>query len=150
MFASLRYIQTHHAYAPIDGQPDQNPRQPNATSRADELPNGATTVATPGPHGQIVAETVADGQEPIPDSPEDFQAALKELARDLILKEQQIEYLIGVLPGIGTSERDQNARIRSLEVELRDAEKESQAAIRQKNEMLALLGQLAANCKRVY
>ncbi|KAK8217352.1 Mediator of RNA polymerase II transcription subunit 21 [Zalaria obscura] len=42
-------------------------------------------------------------EEPVPDSPEVFQAALRELARDLIMKEQQIEHLIGVLPGIVTS-----------------------------------------------
>ena len=151
MFASLRYIQTHHAYGQIEGQPDQDPyaSQTTAADRAEDLPNGSVNTQTPGLIS-VNRATTADAQDAVPDSPADFQVALKELARDLILKEQQIEYLIGVLPGIGTSERDQSARIQTLEGELREAEKERQAAALQKDEMLGLLGQLAAKCKRVY
>lgn len=58
-------------------------------------------------------------QPPLPDSPQLFLYRQKELARDLIIKEQQIEYLIGRLPGIGSSEAEQEARIRELESELR-------------------------------
>ena len=58
---------------------------------------------------------------PEPDTPEVFASRQRELARDLIIKEQQIEYLISVLPGIGSSEADQEARIRELESELRSA-----------------------------
>lgn len=61
-------------------------------------------------------------QPPVPDSPQLFLYRQKELARDLIIKEQQIEYLIGRLPGIGSSEAEQEARIRELESELRQVE----------------------------
>lgn len=36
------------------------------------------------------------------------------------MKEQQIEYLIGKLPGLGSSEVEQEARIKELEGELRE------------------------------
>lgn len=44
--------------------------------------------------------------------------------RDLVIKEQQIEYLVKVLPGIGTSEQEQEERIRSLEKELRQVQEQ--------------------------
>lgn len=88
--------------------------------------------------------------EPVSDNPEVFQAALRELARDLIMKEQQIEHLISVLPGIGTSEKDQNTRIQELEVELREAEEQRKGAMQEREEMLNVLGELAAQCKRIH
>ena len=39
---------------------------------------------------------------------------MEELARDMIVKSKQIEVLITTLPGIGVSEDDQQARLRSL------------------------------------
>jgi len=158
MFASLRYVQTHHSYATIEGQPDQNPHPPpappshNAGPAAVATTNGTSNAnegkASDAPQGD--AQNAATEQEQVPDHPEVFQAALRELARDLVMKEQQIEYLISVLPGIGTSERDQNARIQALEVELREVEEEGKTAAKEKDGMLDMLGQLVANCKRVY
>ncbi|RJE16963.1 hypothetical protein PHISCL_10700, partial [Aspergillus sclerotialis] len=59
---------------------------------------------------------------PAPDSPRTFASRQRELARDLVIKEQQIEYLISVLPGIDSSETQQEERIRELEKELREVE----------------------------
>lgn len=66
---------------------------------------------------------------PEPDSPHTFASRQRELARDLIIKEQQIEYLISVLPGIGTSEAEQEAKIRELEVQLREVEEKREAKV---------------------
>ncbi|GAM84550.1 hypothetical protein ANO11243_025460 [Dothideomycetidae sp. 11243] len=115
MFASLRYINTHHSFASIQGQPDQQPNQKNE-----------------------------DGSAPV------FQANLRELARDLVVKEQQIEYLIKVLPGIGNSARDQNERIQRLEQELKDVEAERKQAAVERDEMLGTVEQLAKGCRRVH
>ena len=149
MFASLRYIQTNHPYALIEGQPDQNP---HPSTNAATSTNGTAAKATADAEAATQTQNGDgnDSQEPVPDAPEVFQASLRELSRDLIMKEQQIEYLIGVLPGIGTSEADQNARIKSIEKELRDTEVERKAALRERDTMLDVLGQLGANCKRVY
>jgi mediator of RNA polymerase II transcription subunit 21 len=72
---------------------------------------GSTAVLMPGQGDP--------NQPPMPDPPALFAYRQKELARDLIIKEQQIEYLISRLPGIGSSEAEQEARIRELEGELR-------------------------------
>jgi mediator of RNA polymerase II transcription subunit 21 len=49
----------------------------------------------------------------------------------LIIKEQQIEYLIGRLPGIGSSEAEQEARIHELEGELRLVERDRERKSRE-------------------
>ena len=149
MFASLRYIQTHHSYAHIEGQPDQNPYTNGNSQSGGAGDAQATDGAVADGANQLSLGAVKD-EGPTPDSTEVFQASLRELARDLILKEQQIEYLITVLPGIDNSERDQNDRIHALEKELRQIEEERKTAMRSKEDMLGVLSELAANCKRVY
>lgn len=100
-----------------------------ASAGAGAAAAGAAQSPVPPPTQQPGAEPGAvEGEDPSllpqPDSPRTFAARQRELARDLIIKEQQIEYLISVLPGIGASEAEQEARIRELETQLREAEKE--------------------------
>lgn len=83
-----------------------------------------------------------------PDPPDVFQAAQRELAQDLILKEQQIEYLISSLPGLGNSERDQEQAIRQLEEELKAAEEERKEALKEREEVLQRLDAVIRTIKR--
>lgn len=78
----------------------------------------------------------------------EFKAGQKELAQDLILKEQQIEYLISVLPGLENSEKDQERMIGELEEELRVAEERRREAVREKEEVLARLEGVIRSIKR--
>jgi mediator of RNA polymerase II transcription subunit 21 len=48
-----------------------------------------------------------------------------------VIKEQQIEYLISVLPGIDSSEAEQERKIRELERELRGAEEEREQRMKE-------------------
>lgn len=155
MFASIRYIQTRHQFAAIPHQPDMSdpaaptapaPLQPNAD------PNTLTASAAEqrGPDAAALQQPQNPDQPPGPDDPVTFQAALKELARDLVLKEQQIEYLISVLPGIGESEANQSQRIQALEKELSEADEERKIALAEREAMLVKLAALAGECKRVY
>ncbi|KAE8148378.1 mediator complex, subunit Med21 [Aspergillus avenaceus] len=99
-------------------QPAQIPGQPH--------PSAETGQATPGGTG------AADPNlPPVPDSPRTFASRQRELARDLVIKEQQIEYLISVLPGIDSSEAEQEKRIRELERELRGAEEQRESRVRE-------------------
>ncbi|KAG9672164.1 hypothetical protein KCU95_g17041, partial [Aureobasidium melanogenum] len=153
MFASIRYIQTRHQFASIPDQPDMSePTAPNAP--APLQPNAAPNTLTASAAEQGGPNAALQPQDPThppgPDDPATFQAALRELARDLVLKEQQIEYLISVLPGIGESEANQSQRIQALERELREADEERKVALAEREAMLDKLGGLAAECKRVY
>lgn len=130
MYASLSYVQTRHPYASIEGQPSQAPApttnstNPNATNE-----NGEQST-------------------PPPETPVAFESAMRELAQDLVVKEQQIEYLVNSLPGIGTSEAQQERRMRELEVELRAAEKERAAAEVEKETMVEGLGKVLVGVRR--
>lgn len=77
-----------------------------------------------------------------------FKAAQRELAQDLILKEQQIEALISTLPGLDNSEKDQEDLIRQLEEELKVAEEERKAAVKEKEAVLARLESVIRSVKR--
>ncbi|KAL1883821.1 hypothetical protein VTK73DRAFT_8357 [Phialemonium thermophilum] len=77
-----------------------------------------------------------------------FQAGQLELARDLIIKEQQIEYLISSLPGLENSERDQEQCIKDLEEELKVAEAQRLDAVKEKDEVLAKLDQVLRLIRR--
>lgn len=78
----------------------------------------------------------------------EFKAGQKELAQDLILKEQQIEYLISSLPGLDNSEEDQEKLIRQLEEELKVAEEKRKEAVNDKEEVLAKLDEVIRSVKR--
>jgi mediator of RNA polymerase II transcription subunit 21 len=77
-----------------------------------------------------------------------FKKNQKELAQDLIIKEQQIEFLISSLPGIGSSEEAQEKRIRELEGELAAAEEERRKAVAEKEVVLQRLDEVIRSIKR--
>ncbi|KAI4162494.1 MAG: hypothetical protein LQ342_003909 [Letrouitia transgressa] len=103
-YASLRYLSSHHDSSPLDPQSNNQPPYP----ASDTAPTQRV------------------------DSPADFKAAQKELAQDLVTKTKQIEYLIRVLPGLESSEQQQEERIGRLEMELREAEAERNRAVKEK------------------
>jgi mediator of RNA polymerase II transcription subunit 21 len=77
-----------------------------------------------------------------------FKAGQRELAQDLILREQQIEYLISILPGLDHSEEDQEQRIQKLEEELKAVEAKRKVAVKEKEILLAKLDEVIRNVKR--
>lgn len=64
------------------------------------------------------------------------------------MKEQQIELLISVLPGLDNSEMDQERMIRQLEDELKVAEEKRREAVKEKEEVLARLEGVIRSVKR--
>ncbi|KAI5288656.1 RNA polymerase II mediator complex subunit [Ascosphaera aggregata] len=144
-YASLCYITTYHDHSPaiVPDVPSYAPRQ---TKIPKNPPPGVTQVPQPlqlPPDEQAaqdrdkaerkakIKNAIEQGQPipsealptgPQPDPPHLFQRRMRELARDLILKEQQFEYLVGMLPGAERSEDEQVRRIKELGEELRGVE----------------------------
>jgi mediator of RNA polymerase II transcription subunit 21 len=69
-------------------------------------------------------------------SPEQFQEDIKEFARDIVLKQQQMEALIANLPGLNVSEKQQVERMKQLEKELEGLEGERLEAVKEKEVLL--------------
>jgi mediator of RNA polymerase II transcription subunit 21 len=92
LYASLRYLTSHHTSSPLPSQPPSLPSDINPAQ--------------------------------LPDSPQTFESAKRELAQDLVFKAKQIEYLVGRLPGVENSKEAQEGRIAELEEVLRKSERE--------------------------
>ncbi|CAK96394.1 uncharacterized protein An02g02200 [Aspergillus niger] len=102
--------------------PASAPQAAQSQSQASPPPPDTANPQTGGQHADQQQQSPDGEGLPAPDSPATFAARQRELARDLVIKEQQIEYLISVLPGIDSSEAEQERRIRELEGELRIVE----------------------------
>ena len=135
--ASFYYIERHHdleTFGPNDKVPELKDQPKEGKLKASH------PVPPTHPHTNIPkVDTFA---------PEVFQAGQLELARDLITKEQQIEYLISSLPGLDNSERDQEQSIRDLEEELKVAEAQRLEAVKEKDEVLLKLDQVLKGIRR--
>lgn len=98
---------------------------------ADKSENAAAQNAT-----QPAASSDAPPAQP---TKEQFDADLKDMAKDLVVKSQQIELLIANLPGVNSSEAEQMQRMKDLERELEDLEGERQHAVLEKERLLRLV-----------
>ncbi|GMF81507.1 unnamed protein product [Aspergillus oryzae] len=117
------------AGAPAGSQ--ASPQQQSAQIPGQQQQGGGDAGQTPGAGGGTGGAGADPNLPPAPDSPRTFASRQRELARDLVIKEQQIEYLISVLPGIDSSEAEQERRIKELEKELRSAEEDREQRVRE-------------------
>jgi mediator of RNA polymerase II transcription subunit 21 len=142
--ASLFHINQHHDYKTLG--PTDTVRQEsksdgeNVQREQDSMILSANLLST-GIFGLIVLQV-----EPLP--ADQFSADQQQLARDMIEKEQMIEGLITLLPGLKNNEQDQERRIKQLEEELKIAEQERKQAVKGKEEVLARLDAVIRSVKR--
>jgi mediator of RNA polymerase II transcription subunit 21 len=142
--ASLFHINQHHDYKTLG--PTDTVRQEsksdgeNVQREQDSMILSANLLST-GIFGLIVLQV-----DPLP--ADQFRADQQQLARDMIEKEQMIEGLITLLPGLKNNEQDQERRIRQLEEELKIAEEERKQAVKGKEEVLARLDAVIRSVKR--
>lgn len=141
MYASLRYIDTRHPFLPIEGQPDftGSTDAPSSDNVDGEVTANRATSQDPTGASAEQSQQIQVASEPARDTPQLFQQRLKELAQDLVAKGSQIEHLIDTLPGIGTSQRDQEARMKELETQLQEVEAERVEAALEKERLLERL-----------
>lgn len=137
--AAFYYVERHHdleQFGPGDKIPDL---------KADQPKEGSNMRSPPQP--PLTARLTCVGAVETLD-PETFKAGMTELARDLIIKEQQIEYLVSTLPGLLNSERDQLQMMRDLEEELMAAEAQRLEAVKERDEVLAKVDRLLMTTTR--
>ncbi|KAK7728227.1 RNA polymerase II mediator complex subunit [Cytospora paraplurivora] len=104
---------------------------------------------TLGPNDKIrEVKPEEDRKEILPIPADEFKAGQIELARDLIVKEQQIEFIVSSLPGLENNAEAQERSIRELEEELRTAEAQRRTAIREMNAVQEQLDQVIRGTKR--
>ncbi|KAI1840082.1 hypothetical protein JX265_013004 [Neoarthrinium moseri] len=107
------------------------------------------SLETLGPGDQVRESNKEPEQNEVDPHPADvFKAAQVELAQDLITKEQQIEYLISILPGLDNSEQDQERNIKELEEELKVAEAQRQEAVKERKEIMGRLDTVIRSIRR--
>lgn len=83
-----------------------------------------------------------------PYTKKEFEDGQRELAKDLIVREQQIELLISSLPGLENTTEDQQKRIAELEEELRKEEEKRAKAVKEKDVMLQKLEEVIRSIRR--
>ncbi|KAI9830946.1 MAG: hypothetical protein M1819_005329 [Sarea resinae] len=137
-YASIRYINT---YPPSPSNSNSNTSHPPPNPAPTTSPSN--NISPNNNNNNNTATTTT------PPPPPTLPSALRELSRDLILKEQQIEYLISVLPGIGSSQLEQEARLRVLEREVREAEEERRKAVAERDRLVGVLGDVIVGVRRV-
>lgn len=143
MFASLHYISEHHANADIPGQQYHGPIGREFESKP-TITNG---VAHDEDGAQQNSQEADDNRQV--DSPETFNAALQEIARDLVLKEQQIETLIDSLPGRNHTQEQQEERMRQLSEELDHMDRGLEDAAKEKAQLLQRVESMILKVNRV-
>jgi len=141
MVASLHYINRHHdlkTLGPTDtirpekkGDENQPPQEGMIPPTCPPYPNTQTNVSKVEPYPTEI-----------------FRKDQKELAQDLVVKEQQIELIISNLPGLKRSEQNQEEEIRLLEEELKLAEVRRMEAVKEKEAVLEKLEAVIRSVKR--
>jgi len=131
MYASLAYINTHHAASPLPNQPILGmPSQPAHAPSPTYAPLTNPPPTEPNTPQAVTADVDADAAR-------SFAHALRELSRDLVLKEQQIEAIVARLPGAARGEEEQRRRVRALQEERARVGREVEEAGRVRAELVA-------------
>lgn len=128
MASVLSVIRDRAPPSPIPGQP-VHPSLNEQDGQTQTSSNPTQTTTQQSGSTQTVGASAQQSQQ-------SFSEDLKELSRDLVLKEQQIELLISRLPGIGTSQKEQMERMKEVERQLEDIEGERNEAVKERAVLL--------------
>ncbi|KAF1912940.1 mediator of RNA polymerase II transcription subunit 21 [Ampelomyces quisqualis] len=145
----LNMMQRQMAHIRVHAPPSVPPGQ----QRVDTFSEIQAKTATENTHaptaGSQLTQAPAPPAQPEPISPEQFRDDIKEFARDIVIKQQQMEALIAHLPGLNVSEHQQLERMKQLERELEDLEAERLDAVKEKELLLRRVEDKIMNVGRV-
>ena len=153
MFACLHWISANAKPVQINGQPYMPPDGlvPNGDAAAADTPataHPAETQLSSGANG-VDSTSSAPLTTESSSAARDFQATLKELAQDLVIKEQQIEALIKDLPGLNRSQDDQERRMQELEEEAKSLEDQARELSKVREGLIRRVEETMMKVKRV-
>ncbi|KAF2034137.1 hypothetical protein EK21DRAFT_57115 [Setomelanomma holmii] len=128
----LNMMQSQVSYIKRNAPPSVPPGQ----QRVDTFAEVQAKTSTENTQTSTIPSQPTQPAQPEPVSQEQFQEDLKEMARDVVLKQQQMEALIANLPGLNVSEEQQIERMKQLERELEELETERAQAVKVKEALL--------------
>lgn len=138
-FSTVSYLNQRHPLV----YPEPVPGDPYTNVPIEDAQDAAAT-GTPSRHRYATklkpgGEDATDGRPLLPVTPEKFEEAQRDLAEDLILKGQQIEYLIRSLPGLDKSQEQQATEIEALVGKVHAMEKQKKQKRREMRECVRKL-----------
>ena len=161
MFACLHWVSNNSAPGSIDGQPYMPPDgilpsvngvhslDNNAVQSAYNN-SGNTEVQSPtGVNGVSVSAATPMPTAEQATEDHDYEATLRELAQDLVVKERQIELLMKDLPGLNSSQIEQESRIKQTEDEAKSLEDQAQHAARTRETLIQRVEETMLRVRRV-
>ncbi|KAH8725713.1 mediator of RNA polymerase II transcription subunit 21 [Phaeosphaeriaceae sp. PMI808] len=128
----LNMMQRQLAHIRVHAPPSVPPGQ----QRVDTFAQVQAKTTTENTQATNPSQPANEPAEPESISQEQFQQDIKEFARDIVMKQQQMEALIANLPGLNISEEQQVERMKQLEKELAELEGERLQAVKEKEILL--------------
>jgi mediator of RNA polymerase II transcription subunit 21 len=132
----LNMMQRQLAHIKDNAPPSVPPGQQRVDTIAEITAKTATENTQTSTQATEPTQAQAQPSHVEPISPEQFQLDIKEFARDIVIKQQQMEALIANLPGLNVSEEQQVERMKQLERELEELEGERLEAVKEKEVLL--------------
>jgi mediator of RNA polymerase II transcription subunit 21 len=129
-------MQRQLAHIRVNAPPSVPPGQQRVDTFAEIQAKTATENTQTSSNPSQLTQAPAEPTQPSQISPDQFHEDIKEFARDIVIKQQQMEALIANLPGLNVSEEQQIERMKQLERELEGLEGERLEAVKEKEVLL--------------
>jgi mediator of RNA polymerase II transcription subunit 21 len=129
-------MQRQLAHIRVNAPPSVPPGQQRVDTFAEIQAKTATENTQTSTNPSQLTQAPAEPTQASQISPDQFHEDIKEFARDIVIKQQQMEALIANLPGLNVSEEQQIERMKQLERELEGLEAERLEAVKDKEVLL--------------
>ena len=158
MFACLHWVSNNSVPQSIQGQPylppdgvlpGLNNSQPTPTGAAQDSQQ-QLNATEPSQSTAVNGVSAAPATNPdLEAANRDYQITLRELAQDLVVKEQQIEMLVKDMPGLNRSQNDQEARMKNLEAEAQTLEAQAKDVDQERELLIKRVEETMMRIRRV-